>query len=52
MNRRERPYPKTEPIKAPPAESVAKRIRQTEGAAGTMAELGELGTEESEESSS
>lgn len=52
VNRREKPYPKTEPIKAPPAESVAKRIRQTEGAAGTMAVLGELGTEESEESSS
>jgi len=39
--RREEPYPKTEPMRAPAAESVAKRRRQTAGAAGTRA-LGEL----------
>jgi len=40
--RRGGPYPKTEPMSAPPAESVAKRRRQTAGAAGTRA-LGGLG---------
>lgn len=42
MKRREWPYPKTEPMKAPPAESVAKRTRQTAGVAGTRALVGGL----------
>jgi len=47
--RREGPYPKTEPMRAPPAESVTKRRKQTEGAAGTRA-LGGLGMDRESES--
>lgn len=47
--RRGGPYPKTEPMRAPPAESVAKRRRQTAGAAGTRA-LGGLGLARESES--
>jgi hypothetical protein len=52
VNRREKPYPKTEPMRAPPAESVTKRLKQTTGPAGATGTSAseELGTESVESS--